>query len=258
MSGVRRSPELIAEALHARRAGEPRTSVSERLTIPAATLLTWERGRLPRAARAFLSGEPVCATCGWHHPHDQLGREYTYLLGVYLGDGYLVEYARTIGLKVALDVRYPGIIDEVSRSITAVRGQAPHVTRDPSREMVLVTSYWRGWPCLFPQHGPGRKHHRPIHLTPWQSAIADRHPGELARGLIHTDGWRGENRVNSKGRSYSYPRYQFSNRSRDIREIFCRACDQLGVAWRPWGPWHISVATRDAVARLDQHVGPKR
>lgn len=124
--------------------------------------------------------------------------------------------------------------------------------------MVLVTSYWRGWPCLFPQHGPGRKHNRAIQLAPWQSAVADRHPGALARGLIHTDGWRGENRVLSKGRAYTYPRYQFSNRSDDIREIFCQTCDRLGVAWRPWGPWHISMATRDAVARLDEHVGAKR
>ena len=257
VSGVRREPAVIASALQARQGGESRTAVSQRLGIPVATLRTWENGRVPRPVHALLAGVPVCPACGWHHPLDDLGPEYAYLLGVYLGDGYLVRHARTMALKVALDVAYPGIIDEVARSITTVMGRRPHVTRDPVRAMVLVTSYWQGWPCLFPQHGPGRKHDRDVTLTPWQESIAVAHPGPLARGLIHTDGWRGENRVVSKGREYRYPRYQFSNRSSDIRTIFCVACDTLGVDWRPWGPWHISVARRDAVARLDTHIGPK-
>jgi len=123
--------------------------------------------------------------------------------------------------------------------------------------MFTVAAYSKAWPCLFPQHGPGKKHTRRIALEPWQLALVAEVPGRLLRGMIHTDGWRGENRVMSKGRSYSYPRYQFSSRSEDIRGIFCHGCDLLGVAWRPWGRWHISVARRDAVALLDEHVGLK-
>jgi hypothetical protein len=63
--------------------------------------------------------------------------------------------------------------------------------------------------------------------------------------------------VRVKGRDYAYPRYQFSNRSADIRRLFTQTCDQLGVAWRPWGPFHISVARREAVAKLDRFIGPK-
>jgi hypothetical protein len=110
---------------------------------------------------------------------------------------------------------------------------------------------------LFPQHGRGKKHHRRILLQPWQEAIVRQHPGRFARGLIHSDGWRGLNRVRVKGRTYEYPRYQFSNRSDDIRRLFTDAMDHLAVAWRPWGRFHISVARRDAVALLDEHVGPK-
>jgi hypothetical protein len=61
-----------------------------------------------------------------------------------------------------------------------------------------------------------------------------------------------------KGRDYAYPRYQFSNRSDDIRRLFTYACDLLGIAWRPWSRYHISVAQRDAVRVLDRFVGPKR
>ena len=87
--------------------------------------------------------------------------------------------------------------------------------------------------------------------------IVAQHPGPLLRGLIHSDGWRGVNRVHVKGRWYEYPRYQFSNRSDDIRRIFTDACDMIGVEWRPWGPYHVSVARRESVDRLDEFVGPK-
>jgi hypothetical protein len=121
----------------------------------------------------------------------------------------------------------------------------------------VITSYWRAWPCLLPQHGPGRKHERRIELVDWQRVIVESAPEAFLRALVHTDGWRGVNRVRVKGREYAYPRYQFSNRSDDIRRLFTDACDRLGVAWRPWGPFHISVARRDAVATLDRFIGLK-
>jgi hypothetical protein len=93
---------------------------------------------------------------------------------------------------------------------------------------VEIYAYWKHWACLFPQHGPGRKHERKIELLPWQEAIADLYPDRLLRGLIHSDGYRGLNYVNGKG----YLRYQFCNNSKDIREIFCHACDLYGVSWR--------------------------
>jgi hypothetical protein len=53
------------------------------------------------------------------------------------------------------------------------------------------------------------------------------------------------------------PRYNFTNTSADIRELFTRTCDQLGIAWRQMDARNISVARRHAVARLDEFVGPK-
>jgi hypothetical protein len=54
------------------------------------------------------------------------------------------------------------------------------------------------------------------------------------------------------------PRYHFSNVSADIRGIFGRACDQLGIEWRPNNPFSLSVARRGSVALLDEFVGRKR
>jgi hypothetical protein len=59
-------------------------------------------------------------------------------------------------------------------------GQVSHGT------WVEVYCYSKSWPCLFPQHGPGKKHQRRIVLTDWQTTPADRWPEQLARGLIHS------------------------------------------------------------------------
>jgi hypothetical protein len=97
-----------------------------------------------------------------------------------------------------------------------------------------------------------------ITLEPWQQLIAQRYPGRLLRGLIHSDGCRVVNRIRHPKKTYTYSRYFFTNRSSDIQRIFTDACDLLGIAWRQDGPWNISVARREAVALMDRHVGPKR
>jgi hypothetical protein len=177
---------------------------------------------------------------------------YAYLLGLYLGDGCLSAAPRGVyKLRIVLDLRYSDIIDECRESMKQVGGRV--VGAITKVGCVELTSYWKHWPCLFPQHGPGPKHKRLIELATWQRMIVEAHPARLLRGLIHSDGWRGENRVNGTG----YPRYQFTNHSADIRAIFCRACDLYGVRWRQMTWRNISVAKRADVAKLDLVVGPK-
>jgi hypothetical protein len=111
---------------------------------------------------------------------------------------------------------------------------------------------------LLPQYGPGLKHSRPIVLVDWQQRIVSAHPDQLVRGLIHSDGWRGINRIRHPRKTYEYLRYEFKNTSADIRGIFCDACDALGVEWRVMKPDTISIARRASVAKLDAFIGPKR
>lgn len=79
--------------------------------------------------------------------------------------------------------------------------------------------------------------------------------------MIQSDGWRGTNwtekTVRGQLKRYTYPRYQFSNESTDIKRIFTDALDQLGITWRVMNRKTISVARREAVAALDEFVGPK-
>ena len=58
-------------------------------------------------------------------------------------------------------------------------------------------------------------------------------------------------------KEYTYPRYQFTNESSDIKELFCAACDRLGIKWRRMNRKTISVARREDVEKMDAIVGPK-
>jgi transcriptional regulator with XRE-family HTH domain len=231
--------------------------VARRTGVPRSTVLNWRRGKVPRLPSP---DGPLCESCGTpEHDFTALPRDrYAYLLGQYLGDGTVCRIGASLCLRIASDAQYPGIIGECCDTVTAIRGRRPNVRYHSDKRLATISSYWRAWPCLFPQHGPGRKHLRTIALAAWQVVIVEAEPGLFLRGLIHSDGWRGANKVHVKGRDYEYPRYQFSNRSDDIRQLFTYACDLVGVAWRPWGRYHVSVARRDAVALLDEFVGPKR
>jgi hypothetical protein len=235
-----------------------------RLTgLPRTTVRDWRRSRrwLLREPMAWIGQfSESCAQCGHpRHRFDRLGRRYAYLLGLYLGDGYLVHHRRGVyRLTITLDARYPGIVKECREAIQAIM---------PSGRVGLQfrfggTCAWvmnssKQWPCLFPQHGPGKKHERKIELTDWQLDVVSRHPQLLLRGLIHSDGCRSTNTVRHGAKAYAYPRYTFSNRSDDIRGIFCDTCDLIGIEWRVMNRWNISVARRASVARLDEFIGPK-
>lgn len=185
---------------------------------------------------------------------------YAYLLGLYLGDGYLAAMPRGVfHLRITLDRRYAGII---SAAATAIQCVLPRnrVSARPRREFaaVEVGCYSKQWPDLLPQHGSGRKHLRPISLLGWQRLISEHFPEALIRGLIHSDGSRYIARQRRHGRVYSYPRYCFKNESEDILRIFRTHLDLVGVRSTRASSNTIQIAQRDSVARLDSFVGPKR
>jgi hypothetical protein len=180
-------------------------------------------------------------------------------LGQYLGDGSIQRAGRSHVLRVYCCDDYPAIMNEVEAAMRAVVGGS--VFRVQALGCTVVQSNTKRWLHLFPQHGPGRKHTRPIVLEPWQEDLVQQDPRPLIRGLIHSDGYRGinwtEKHVGGTVKRYTYPRYQFSNESADIKRIFTDALDQLGIAWRVMNRKTISVARREAVAALDEFVGPK-
>jgi hypothetical protein len=232
--------------------------VSRLAGIPRTTIKDW---RTERVRNSIGPSKSMCPLCDGDRVDDQ---RYAYLLGLYLGDGCISACPRGVyRLRISLDDHYPGIIDECRRAIaTVVVGHNRTVGSVRRPGCTEVVSCWKHWPCLFPQHGRGPKHLRPIRLRDWQQEIVDGYPHLLLRGLVHSDGYRGLNKVNRRWGtgcgSYAYPRYQFSNNSEDIRRIFCDACERYGVSWRQMNWKTIAVSKKTDVARFDEIIGPKR
>lgn len=250
---VRHEQEVVDQILALAAAGVPKLRIARQLGLAPATVRRWIRRDGVRSTHP-----PPCRD-DWCPMRDGLDPvAYAYMLGIYLGDGHIVRTQRTYRIEVSCDPKYPGIIGEITTMLgrTLPHNKVLHRLR-PS--VVLVGCYSNHLPCLFPQHGPGLKHLRPIVLTSWQWDIAIKsEPASFVRGLVHSDGWRGVNRVRgANGGRYEYPRYMFSNRSDDIRGLFVEACRELGVNARRMNRWNVSVADAAGVRRLDEFVGPK-
>ena len=233
--------------------------IARRTGVPRRTVANWRAGALPSYGQRQAA---ACFRCS-----GQLGpfrsmrqRGYAYLLGLYLGDGHLAELPRGVwSLRIYLDAAYPAIAEECTAAMSlALPSSRTSVRQSKRASMLIASSNGKHWSCLVPQHGGGPKHRRVIALEPWQVGILDRHPWMFLRGLIHSDGCRFSNPSIHRDRTYRYTRYSFSNRSDEIRELFCRYCDAVGVEWKRMNRWNISIARRPSVTLMDRHIGPKR
>ena len=223
--------------------------------VPRSTVRDWRSGRFGDSRRPPTDGDAQDHRCQGGHDFSGLPtRAYTYLLGMYLGDGCISESRRGVTrLRIVCDARYPGIIRECCSAIEAVMpGQHAYCLSRPTR-CIEISMSSKHWPCLFPQHGPGRKHNRSIQLEAWQEGFVTRAPESFTRGLIHSDGCR----VIADDRGVVSVRYHFSNRSEDIKALFCWALDMLEIHWTRPDDRGIAIYRKADVAQLDTFIGPK-
>ncbi|MFL1376348.1 MULTISPECIES: transcriptional regulator [unclassified Nocardiopsis] len=262
------SRDIVDKALRLHSQGHSDQAVANACGVSIHAVRHWRYGQ-----RRLLGMEPsrknrptYCPLC---HGEELKANAYSYLLGLYLGDGHIVRGRRDVYvLSVYCDEKYPRLMDlcaEAMEEVFPIRSY--RVSRAGACTAVQASS--KHWSCLFPQHGPGMKHTRKIQLEAWQQAVVEAHPQEFIKGLMHSDGCRGNNRVRRRTRTgwkyYDYPRYEFVNASQDIVGLLTAALDLLGIPWKSRiqrRPPHqdkiiIAVATKDAVARLDEFVGPK-
>ena len=197
----------------------------------------------------------ICPRCwrGVRRPFGFTDDDYAELLGLYLGDGHIVRTSRADRLRIYLDTRYPGIVTDTWALLQRCfpeRSLGWLVSRKGTT--TILSLYCTHLSCVFPQHGPGRKHKRPIVLEPWQREILARAPWSFLRGCIRSDGCHFFNRT---GR-YEYLSYDFRNRSADILGLFTSACDLVGVKYRRYSE-HVRIYRRESVALMLGHVGLK-
>jgi hypothetical protein len=255
-----RPQSTVDSALRCSDAGMPDAENAVKHGVAIKTIRRWRREYQRRGnPRGQIHCTVECPRCDGAELD---GAAYAELLGWYLGDGYISTQRRGVyGLHIVNDERYVEDIAGIAQLMKGVKpGGRPHMRRLPG--CLVVTVSWKHWPCLFPQHGPGRKHDRPIVLEVWQREIVEDHPWAFLRGHFHSDGCRVKNWatrvVAGETKRYDYPRWQFNNVSADIRELCCWALDLVEIPWRQ-SNWNcISVSTRAGVARLDELIGLKK
>ncbi|MFD8147295.1 helix-turn-helix domain-containing protein [Streptomyces sp. NPDC059708] len=250
------NPSIREQAVLLLRRGMPNRDVAEHFGIPRGTVGWWRHEDRKRRGESYV--QPTdCPKCTGR-PFDR--RAYAYLLGLYLGDGHIISKPKQHHLSVFCDAAHPGLVDAAEQAMRTVM-PLPHVNRRARGGCVEVKSYTAHWVCLFPQHGPGKKHERRITLEDWQQEVVNAHPWEFIRGLIHSDGCRTMNWTVRNGKRYEYPRYFFTNKSDDIRRLCTDTLAKVGVQWtvlaRGSDPFNVSIARKASVALMDAHVGPK-
>ncbi|MGZ9930340.1 helix-turn-helix domain-containing protein [Streptomyces sp. NC-S4] len=244
------------EAVLLLRRGVTNRVVAESLGVPRGTVGWWRHQDRKNRGEAYVPPAdcPRCTELGLDRP------AYAYLLGLYLGDGHIISKYKQHHLSIFCDAAWAGLVDAAEEAMHLVM-RIPRISRRQRQGCVEVQSHSTHWTCLFPQHGPGKKHERRITLEDWQQEIVDAHPWDFLRGLIHSDGCRITNWTVRNGKRYEYPRYFFTNKSDDIRSLCTDTLTKVGVRWtvlaRGSDPFNVSIARKDSVALMDAHIGPK-
>ena len=192
---------------------------------------------------------------------------YAYILGQYLGDGCIDLGPRNVWrMRIASDCKYPNIIQEVKDKIKTILPNNKPLSNvvkyngNPSCDHITV--YSKKLLDMFPQHGDGKKHDRKIILTDWQKSIIDVYAKAFLRGLIHSDGSRF---FVTRDQKY---RYQFTNCSEDIIEIYKQYMDKLQIKHYTCKKpitgkmtrhsYNVFTSNAESVAILDSFIGAKK
>jgi hypothetical protein len=221
--------------------------IARQLGIARTTVRDWRRP-------TYVSRRGRCPRC-WQRVRRLVftDADYAELLGLYLGDGHISQSARTQRLRLFLDSRYRTIVDETEALLRRCFPQNPvgRVLFHDGAEVVLHV-YCGHLSCLFPQHGPGKKHDRAILLESWQQSLVSAAPWAFLRGCIRSDGCVFVNRSGP----YEYLSYGFSNYSADILDLVEATCLAQGMRPRRYAK-AIRLNRREDVARLLEQVGVK-
>ena len=156
-------------------------AVHKSIGVSRATLRDWlnhpekigQRASCPRCATPPSLPEPA--------------GDYAYLLGLYLGDGCISvggNPAKGVwALRISCADAWPGLRAECIAAMSAIR-PSNKISIQQRLGCTEVIAYSRHWPCLFPQHGPGKKHKRTIELALWQQDDCQRAARWLRPGPV--------------------------------------------------------------------------
>ena len=193
---------------------------------------------------------------------ETIRKVYSYLLGMYLGDGSIVQTKakrNLYRLRITLDAKYPDIISSVRNAVQTI--MSGNKTSEIKRfyrgklSCIDISCWSNDWVLFFPFYRPGKKHTYKIDLEEWQKNIVIDYPRDFWLGLYHSDG----SRYTNMGK---YISYNFTQKSKNIFGMFMWACDLVGVEctahFRKQGECNVAnVYQHRSTELLDIFAGPK-
>lgn len=150
---------------------------------------------------------------------DKTFREhYSYILGLYLGDGTINVLKKTCRLYIYCDIYQDKVINDCIRSLNYILNRKVGIVKT-KKKMIKIGIHSKLLSYIFPQIGSGRKYERDVSLKDWQIKYIEWK--YVLIGLFHSDG--------SLYKDGKYVRFSFSNVSTDITDIMKNCLDNIGI-----------------------------
>lgn len=257
---------LLVHTLH--RGGKNNCQIARETGLPRGTVRDWVkkiRAGVDQLAEPTRSRRVKCGfeshRLYWSQRQEQA---YSYILGMYLGDGLVTRLPRTWRMRIFLTASQTKIWQRVVKALQILfPNNKINVRRQPKWNCTVVSCYSLHWPCILPQVGPGKKNTRDVSLVDWQRKLVVENLEDFVTGLFHSDGCLDNNKVDG----IVYPRYTFCNTSSDIIKDLIWALELLGIDHKivkktKRKEHHtqaivVSVARRDMFEKLKSIIGDK-
>jgi hypothetical protein len=235
------------------------------LQVPKTTIRDWVSGRSgSKYLKTISSEEPIDPVLQLTQLNPSLSNEerysiYSFILGLYLGDGCIVKIRTTKRFGITLDKKYDKLNSLVIDSFGKLFGKSPYVHDRSLRKGIknnCIDVYYHSKSVgnIFPHEGVGKKHLREISIAEWQHEIID--PVNIVKGLIFSDGYYSK----CRGRDF----IGFDNRSLDICNILIRYLGILGINCsfcigncRTGKVYRVAVYSKEHVNKLMSLIGNK-
>ena len=263
--------EKYKEALELKKLGYSAKIIADKLKVNICTINNWNISRGNIKYEKIIKGDynrvkidestisPIeyLKTLSKLKDDKELFKTYSYIFGLYLGDGCISKLPRTKTLSIALDIKYKNLNMDVINNFKLLFNDVKVIKRKGNCINVRYSNCNLG--ILFPQDSSGLKCDRKINIEEWQSKILD--PIEFLRGLIMSDGSYYMRKSNKKFE------YNFANCSIDIINMVCKCLDILHINYglrylltknkNYHNSYKISIVAKESVDVLHYYIGDK-
>lgn len=229
--------------------------LSKIYSVPRATILYWLKSNILNTIKIKHNTNNKTIESIYEYISKNY-KEYSFILGLYLGDGCITENGRnetSYKLRISQDNKYPKVVNTIQTKLSEFFGKESKLVEN--KGCFHITIYDKYLPYYLPQHGKGFKHDRDVKLNEFQRKIIDYR--ELMKGLWLSDGSFYIARI----RKYKYERYNFTNKSLDIIELFEKCLEIEGVNYskrlKPNNIWIIEIQNKKGVENLKSILGTK-